>query len=573
MSLHGKVIAWFALFASVLVTLFVLGDYYQSTRALRIALEARAEALARQAATDIERRYESAEVELRELGHAVAGGVSARPASLDDYAAILVFRDGTLVTQMAGAAERVSPGACAPASVPFLIEFVDAAGHQYRVEASMPGTRFFSSISSVSARIGHTGATSVLRSADGSLLFDHGCGIRAGEVPLDLEAGIGEHVRAPENADRSAWIAEVMPEKDRPYPVAIVRAKHPEWSVAVALDHAAWAAPFVVARTQYLAIMIVIMIATLLFTLRMIRNDMQRLTAISRAADAIGLGRLDVWLPPPTGDEVGRLSLALGQMVNRLGSTMRQLEINAGMAAVGEMATYLSHEIRNPLSSIRLNLQMLQRDLRTGTAPADGEEMVGLCLTEMQRLNDVVNTVLDMGRKTRQQQGVCDAHEVVNDTVLVMKEKFASRGVEVETRFGALDSDVGMDAAKLKSVLINLLLNSVDAVAHAAEKRITVTTEQLELPEGTHLELRVLDSGPGVPPHLETQIFEPFFTTKTTGSGIGLATALRIVKECGGSLRCTVADEGHPGGEFIMDLPLTQATPRLSRPAAMAAVG
>jgi C4-dicarboxylate-specific signal transduction histidine kinase len=130
-----------------------------------------------------------------------------------------------------------------------------------------------------------------------------------------------------------------------------------------------------------------------------------------------------------------------------------------------------------------------------------------------------------------------------------------------------------MDAAKLKSVLINLLLNSVDAVAHAAEKRITVTTEQLELPEGTHLELRVLDSGPGVPPHLETQIFEPFFTTKTTGSGIGLATALRIVKECGGSLRCTVADEGHPGGEFIMDLPLTQATPRLSRPAAMAAVG
>ena len=130
MSLHGKVIAWFALFASVLVTLFVLGDYYQSTRALGIALEARAEALARQAATDIERRYESAEVQLVEFGHAVAGGVKSAPADLDDYAAIVVFRDGMVVTQVAGAAERVSPGTCAPASVPFLIEFDDAAGHR-----------------------------------------------------------------------------------------------------------------------------------------------------------------------------------------------------------------------------------------------------------------------------------------------------------------------------------------------------------------------------------------------------------------------------------------------------------
>jgi two-component system C4-dicarboxylate transport sensor histidine kinase DctB len=191
----------------------------------------------------------------------------------------------------------------------------------------------------------------------------------------------------------------------------------------------------------------------------------------------------------------------------------------------------------------------------------------------MQRLNDVVNTVLDMGRKTRQQQGVCDAHAVVNDTVQVMNSKFTSHGVEVETRFGALTADVAIDGAKLKSVLINLLLNSVDAVDDSPEKRIIVTTEQLELPEGAHLELRVLDSGPGVPAHLETQIFEPFFTTKTTGSGIGLATALRIVNECGGSLRCAAAADGHPGGEFIMDLPLVEVTPRMFRPAAMAAAG
>jgi two-component system C4-dicarboxylate transport sensor histidine kinase DctB len=251
---------------------------------------------------------------------------------------------------------------------------------------------------------------------------------------------------------------------------------------------------------------------------------------------------------------------------------MRQAELHAAMAAVGELATFLSHEIRNPLSALRLNLQMLRRDIQRGVVTDDEEELVDICLAEMQRLDDVVKTVLDLGRKGHTRIGVCDAHDTIEDTVRLMRSKFSAHGVVIETRLGAADSEVGIDGAKLKSVLINLLLNSIDAMASSSAKRITITSELHDLLDGTQFELRVTDTGPGVPPELETRIFEPFFTTKANGSGVGLATAQRIVKECGGVLRCNPAFENKIGGEFVMELPLAHPTQEVREPA-MAAAG
>lgn len=573
MSLHGKVVAWFALFASVVVTLFVLGDYYQSTRALEFALEARTGALARQVAVEIERRYESAETELRDVGHEVAASGAARVTrGLEDYTDIKVFEGQEVAWQTARADDEVDPQSCASGSLPLRVEFRDASGVKYRVEATMSAAHFFSRVPSVTARIGDTGVTGVMNSKTGALVYDNGCIMRSGQVPARLEGEISRQIVNPANQPVQSWRTSLTPEKDRTFLVAMARADHPAWVAVVGLDYAVWTAPFAAMRTQFLGFMLLIICAVLVLTLRMIRGEMKRLSAIARAADAIGHGRFDVWLPPPTGDEVGRLSLALGQMVNRLSSTIRQMEINAAMAAVGEMATYLSHEIRNPLSSIRLNLQMLQRDLRKGAAPMDAEQLVSLCLTEMQRLGDTVNTVLDVGRKGRGRTGTCDAHDVITETVKVMKSKFAAQGVKVDVRLGAVQSHVTLDTAKLKSCLINLLLNSVEALQGRRDKAITITTELLELPQGAQLELRVLDNGPGVAPELAGKVFEPFFTTKTTGSGIGLATIVRLVRECGGEIRCRPVREDEPGGEFIIALPLAQNVER-SEPAELVAAG
>ena len=120
-----------------------------------------------------------------------------------------------------------------------------------------------------------------------------------------------------------------------------------------------------------------------------------------------------------------------------------------------------------------------------------------------------------------------------------------------------MDTAVAIDPARLKSILINLLLNSVDAVAGKQGGRITVTSELNEDVRGAPMiELRIADNGPGVPAHLRERIFEPFFTTKSTGNGIGLATALRMVQEAGGLLRCAPPSEWSGGAEFVLELSL-----------------
>ena len=573
MSLHGKIVAWFVFFASLTVMLFVLGDYYQSTRALRVALETRGSALAGQAAVEIERRYDRAQAELQSLGYDILAGDDEAAATASDYATLQVFSGDRLVWSKAAPAADVEPHDCAYTLVPLGARLRDPRGGSYRVEAAMHAAHFFQPLRALSSRLGRGGITSVM-TRQGALLYDTGCTIRANPVPVAFESAIAEQVIT--SADQAGVVLVELPgEHGGEHVLAIADVELPDWAVVVGVDHREFAAPFAAARTQYLAIMIAAMMVALLLVLRMIRHDMKRLSAISAAADAIGHGRFDVWLPPPTNDEVGRLSMALGGMVHRLSSTLHQMEISRAMAAVGELATYLSHEIRNPLSSIRLNLQMLRRDLATDAVPEDGPELVGLCLTELQRLDDVVKTVLDVGRNSEPVPGGrCDVHEVVAQTVLVMQSKLRAHGIDIETRFGANESRVAMDGAQLKSVLVNLLLNSIDALAASARKRITVTTELHDATAGQgQLELRVIDTGPGVPAHLRERIFEPFFTTKSSGNGIGLATALRMVQQSGGLLRCPPSQEWTGGAEFVIELPLEDSHAGTHTRTATAAAG
>jgi signal transduction histidine kinase len=237
------------------------------------------------------------------------------------------------------------------------------------------------------------------------------------------------------------------------------------------------------------------------------------------------------------------------------------MEISRAMVAVGEMATYLSHEIRNPLSSIRLNLQMLKRDLAKDTVPDDAPQLVALCLTELQRLDDVVKTVLEVGRThgSAQRDEKCDAHAVIADTLRVIQAKLAALGIDVQKKLGAETADVALGAAQLKSVLLNLLLNSIEALAAVDAKTITIATQILDTPGDVALELRITDTGHGIPAHLRERIFEPFFTTKTHGNGIGLATALRILQDCGGVLRCEPA-VWDGGAEFVLEIPVVTAS-------------
>jgi signal transduction histidine kinase len=425
----------------------------------------------------------------------------------------------------------------------------------------MEAEHFFAGASASQSRLGKSGITAVLNTADGGLVYDSACTIQSDPRPEQLAAALVARVTEQSDAvPGTITAADLAQTRNDRRILTATQTRAPAWTVVVSLDHAEFAAPFVALRRQYFGVMGAVLVLALLVVLVGIRNDMRRLTVISRAADAIGHGHFDVWLPPPTGDEIGRVSLALGRMTERLASSLRQIEVSRTMAAVGELATYLSHEIRNPLSSIRLNLQMLRRDLRRGTIPDDGEQVVALCLAELQRLDDVVRTVLEVGRTGPQAGGTCTAHVVIDETLRVMERKFTERDIEVELQREAVRSNVAMSAAALRGIVMNLLLNSIDAVGDRPQRRIVLKTSLLAVPDGElRFELRVADSGPGVPPYLREKIFDPFVTTKPKGNGIGLATVLRAVQECGGVLRHEPSAEWGMGAEFVLELPLAEA--------------
>ena len=134
--------------------------------------------------------------------------------------------------------------------------------------------------------------------------------------------------------------------------------------------------------------------------------------ALTEAADRVGAGDLSPELPEDGEDEVGRLTRAFRVMVDRVRESLRQMEASRQMAAVGQFASQISHEIRNPLTSMNLNLQGLRREVESGKIPADSSRPVELCLKEVQRLDRVVRGVLNLARPPSEDMMPCSLHGV-----------------------------------------------------------------------------------------------------------------------------------------------------------------
>ncbi|MCY1041968.1 ATP-binding protein [Corallococcus sp. bb12-1] len=223
------------------------------------------------------------------------------------------------------------------------------------------------------------------------------------------------------------------------------------------------------------------------------------------------------------------------------------------LAALGEMAAGLAHEIRNPLGAIKGAAQCLDPKNLSG----EDSEFLDVIVEEVNRLNGVVTAFLDYSRPLKQSFGPTDLNEVVTRTMRLIQNDMpdtAELAVELDLRLPRADGD----AEQLKQVLINLVQNAVQAMG-AQKGCITVRTEKPERfgdfrsAGGEFVEVRVTDNGPGIPLDQQPHIFVPFFTTKQKGTGLGLAICHRIVKNHGGSI--SVHSKGGEGTTFVIRLP------------------
>jgi signal transduction histidine kinase len=206
------------------------------------------------------------------------------------------------------------------------------------------------------------------------------------------------------------------------------------------------------------------------------------------------------------------------------------------------------------LTSIKLNLQGLARDARTGTLSTPSAEAVAICMLEIDRLDGVVSGVLTLAQTSPAQLGPCSVHRVATDAVRVVSAQAATQGVTVATSLGAERDVVIADAPRLHGAMLNLLLNALAAMPDGG--RLVVTTEQSSDTRPVRLRLRVADTGNGVPDAERERIFRPFHTTRPNGTGLGLPIARRTIEALGGRLTLADRTRDDRGAEFVIELPL-----------------
>jgi PAS domain S-box-containing protein len=211
-------------------------------------------------------------------------------------------------------------------------------------------------------------------------------------------------------------------------------------------------------------------------------------------------------------------------------AALRQQE---ALAQLGKMAAVVAHEVRNPLAGIRGAVQVIGRRL-----PRDGPEaaVVTEIVSRVDTLNDIVQDLLLFARPRPLEVAPVSMRQLVDDSLGLLREDPRFAGIRVETAVD--DAVIVADPGQLKLVLVNLVVNAMQAMN--AQGVVRVGSHR----RGDRQEILVSDEGPGIPPDVREHLFEPFFTTKSRGTGLGLATAQRIVASHGGEIRL----ECPPGG-------------------------
>jgi signal transduction histidine kinase len=262
-------------------------------------------------------------------------------------------------------------------------------------------------------------------------------------------------------------------------------------------------------------------------------------------------------------EELGRIILAYSEVTERLqqshdqlhhtvqslrrelGEKDRMLERKNRLAALGEMAAGLAHEIRNPLGGIQLYASLLRDDLR--------DRPDSLCLVNkiaggVKRLESLVGQVLQFTREITAHCAPADLAAVVEQAVEYATAVMNARCMRCQVQ-GPASLTVHADALLIGQAVLNLVLNAAEATAeaHARVAGGAVVVRYGPPPSGSdarQFHLAVQDSGPGIPPDVMDRIFNPFFTTKETGTGLGLAIVHRIVEAHDGTILVTNPPEG-----------------------------
>jgi two-component system, NtrC family, sensor kinase len=295
------------------------------------------------------------------------------------------------------------------------------------------------------------------------------------------------------------------------------------------------------------------------------QRALKPIRSLTEAAQRLGRGSPEsVAVPEHGGDELALLAREFNAMAQRLAARERELRAQGEallrserLAAIGRIAAQITHEIRNPLSSISLNAEELGE-----RAPA-AKELCDAIVREVDRLAAITEEYLRFARLPKPSMQRADLNEVVRELMDFVRPELVAAGVRAELLLSPELPRVAADVAQLRQLLINLVRNAREAMPGGGSLRVSTRG-------GAFAEIEVRDTGPGIEPSRLQRIFDPFFTTKERGTGLGLAMAQEIAQEHGGQLTCESAVGA--GTMFTLRLPAAPEASAIRQQAAGAEI-
>lgn len=230
--------------------------------------------------------------------------------------------------------------------------------------------------------------------------------------------------------------------------------------------------------------------------------------------------------------------------------------IGAGQVAFwGRLIGSLIHEIRNPLSTLKLNLQLLEEDWRKSTTPKETKayDKILVLLKETNRLDKIVADFLKIIGERGLTLENHNLNDIIDEVLVSEKDKLTQQNIKLLKYYDTSLPTAKLDRDLLKQALLNIMVNAQQAMPQGGELIVKTILENKKAAR-----IEIIDTGCGIPADLLPHIFDVYFSTKKTGQGMGLAITKRIIEEHNGTI--SVQSELNKGSRFIIELPVSETT-------------
>lgn len=280
---------------------------------------------------------------------------------------------------------------------------------------------------------------------------------------------------------------------------------------------------------------VVIVVATSLLSHGIARGITSPVEQLVQHTRALAAGDLTRRAAVANGDEIGRLAAAFNEMAEQLRRLEEKVVHSEKLALTGQLAARVAHDVRNPLSAMRMHAQLL----RERDPDLDRGRSLEIILGEADRIERVVQGLLDLARPAELELREGDVNEVLSAALAVFAAHFEHRKILLQKRLGEDLPPVALDRERLEQALLNVLQNAAEALVRGGTVWATTRHED----RGSEVVIEICDDGVGLDAASRDRVFDPFFSTKREGVGLGLVNTRNVVEKHGGAVELLPREE------------------------------